>query len=436
MGKEDEVLLPPGCRFKVESVLPQGDLTLIQLTELPSKEWIVDISPEGWSSPASPVAPDTPAGTDEPNDQEAAGASNSPGLCDTIRATLRRCKDRAPGRLEPRLDESVDAPDSAATTSWMAQPKKDRKFGWNEQGEYVPIDKAEEGAQLVDGSKRHDSAQVLGDSSEVAAPNAPAQRDVEKAKRDPEDAHLLDPSSSSTSSTSKWPGGQSCCDDKGGLTDAGKKRCALAVVGMILLGIILALQNEDRCHNVHCGAHGYCSRFSGDCKCYSGYSGDRCQFSRCHNVHCGSHGSCASSSGRCVCHSGYTGQRCTIYDRCHNVRCGSHGSGSSGNCVCYSSYTGDQCQFAPAYTIAGAETPLLRTDFNGVYTRMTTQTCHGKPVYEKPGSLFHTYYRLYRAQSKWWVSPLADCDARGVIHSGYCYGDPGSCSGWQQTSGC
>ena len=39
------MLLPPGCRFKVESVLPQGDLTLIQLRELPSKEWIVNIAP-------------------------------------------------------------------------------------------------------------------------------------------------------------------------------------------------------------------------------------------------------------------------------------------------------------------------------------------------------------------------------------------------------
>ena len=41
---EHEVLLPPGCHFKVESVLPQGDLTLIQLCELPSREWIMDLS--------------------------------------------------------------------------------------------------------------------------------------------------------------------------------------------------------------------------------------------------------------------------------------------------------------------------------------------------------------------------------------------------------
>ena len=44
VAAEDEVLLPPGCRFKVESVLPQGDLTIIQMTELPSKAWIMDLT--------------------------------------------------------------------------------------------------------------------------------------------------------------------------------------------------------------------------------------------------------------------------------------------------------------------------------------------------------------------------------------------------------
>jgi hypothetical protein len=47
VGSEHEVLLPPGCRFKVESVLPQGDLTLIQLRELPSSEWVMDLSKVG-----------------------------------------------------------------------------------------------------------------------------------------------------------------------------------------------------------------------------------------------------------------------------------------------------------------------------------------------------------------------------------------------------
>ena len=56
VASEDEVLLPPGCRFRVESVLPQGDLTLIQLKELPSKEWIADISP-GAAEPETELIP-------------------------------------------------------------------------------------------------------------------------------------------------------------------------------------------------------------------------------------------------------------------------------------------------------------------------------------------------------------------------------------------
>jgi hypothetical protein len=48
---EDEVLLPPGCKFKVESVMNAGNgLTLIQLKELPSKAWIMDIRPPNTDS--------------------------------------------------------------------------------------------------------------------------------------------------------------------------------------------------------------------------------------------------------------------------------------------------------------------------------------------------------------------------------------------------
>ena len=51
MPTEGEVLLPPGCRFVVRSVLPQGELTIIQIEELPSDEWILDLRvmelPEG-----------------------------------------------------------------------------------------------------------------------------------------------------------------------------------------------------------------------------------------------------------------------------------------------------------------------------------------------------------------------------------------------------
>ena len=57
MAAEDEVLLPPGCRFRVEGVLPQGDLTIIQLLELPSKEWIMDLNPGGGGLGAVPSSP-------------------------------------------------------------------------------------------------------------------------------------------------------------------------------------------------------------------------------------------------------------------------------------------------------------------------------------------------------------------------------------------
>ena len=41
---EDEVLLPPGCKFKVESLMHAGNgLTIVQLKELPSKAYIIDL---------------------------------------------------------------------------------------------------------------------------------------------------------------------------------------------------------------------------------------------------------------------------------------------------------------------------------------------------------------------------------------------------------
>ena len=56
VASEDEVLLPPGCRFEVEGVLPLGDdLTMIQMRELPSREWIVDLRKEAGGAMAAPV---------------------------------------------------------------------------------------------------------------------------------------------------------------------------------------------------------------------------------------------------------------------------------------------------------------------------------------------------------------------------------------------
>ena len=44
MPGEDEVLLPPGCTFRVTSVLAQGpELTIIHVEELPSDYWIMNL---------------------------------------------------------------------------------------------------------------------------------------------------------------------------------------------------------------------------------------------------------------------------------------------------------------------------------------------------------------------------------------------------------
>ena len=90
VASEDEVLLPPGCRFKVESVLPQGDLTLIQLRELPSKEWIFDIS-KGAASPEPQAGLGAPPAMAAPLPQAAAAVSPSPpslALFDPLPAAL------------------------------------------------------------------------------------------------------------------------------------------------------------------------------------------------------------------------------------------------------------------------------------------------------------------------------------------------------------
>ena len=45
LPKESEVLLPPGCCFRVESVAPQGsDLTLVYLKEQRSEHWLLDLN--------------------------------------------------------------------------------------------------------------------------------------------------------------------------------------------------------------------------------------------------------------------------------------------------------------------------------------------------------------------------------------------------------
>jgi len=45
--EEGEIVLPPGSRFRVKGVLPSGGgLTIIQLIELPSPAWIINLCPD------------------------------------------------------------------------------------------------------------------------------------------------------------------------------------------------------------------------------------------------------------------------------------------------------------------------------------------------------------------------------------------------------
>eukprot|EP01045_Picozoa_sp_COSAG04_P006576 COSAG04_NODE_325_length_16785_cov_23.851792_20_plen_380_part_00 len=63
---EDEILLPPGCRFRVESVIPgnaQGMHTVVTLMEVTSDEWILDLNPD---------APDVPDDSDSFREGECA----------------------------------------------------------------------------------------------------------------------------------------------------------------------------------------------------------------------------------------------------------------------------------------------------------------------------------------------------------------------------
>eukprot|EP01043_Picozoa_sp_COSAG02_P065198 COSAG02_NODE_9764_length_2117_cov_1.835481_1_plen_556_part_01 len=85
VASEDEVLLPPGCRFKVESVLPQGDLTIIQMVELPSKTWIIDLSVPDEPQPQ----PQTPVG----GALGSPPASSAPLLIKTVADFVAACPD-------------------------------------------------------------------------------------------------------------------------------------------------------------------------------------------------------------------------------------------------------------------------------------------------------------------------------------------------------
>jgi len=94
---EDEVLLPPGCQFRVTSVLPQGDLTIIQVEELPSTAWILDLNVA-----AAAAAPE-PAGAGAAQPEPAAADAEM----ERLRAEVERM--RVERDAERRAREEAEA---------------------------------------------------------------------------------------------------------------------------------------------------------------------------------------------------------------------------------------------------------------------------------------------------------------------------------------
>eukprot|EP01047_Picozoa_sp_COSAG01_P071427 COSAG01_NODE_11080_length_2011_cov_2.835774_1_plen_490_part_10 len=136
MPAEAEVLLPPGCRFRVQSVLPQGELTIIQIEELPSKEWIIDLSadPAQAASAAGMVpkpAPDqvqtvvSQSGQIATSAVQSAKQQQSEALEERERAAAAKHKaeeEAASLALAQRLQAQADAPAAASAAQAAAQP--------------------------------------------------------------------------------------------------------------------------------------------------------------------------------------------------------------------------------------------------------------------------------------------------------------------------
>ena len=100
---EDEVLLPPGCQFRVTSVLPQGDLTIIQVEELPSTAWILDLNVA-----AAAAAPE-PAGAGAAQPEPAAADAEM----ERLRAEVERMRVELCAREEAEARREREARDAA-----------------------------------------------------------------------------------------------------------------------------------------------------------------------------------------------------------------------------------------------------------------------------------------------------------------------------------
>ncbi|KAL5014467.1 hypothetical protein ScPMuIL_008737 [Solemya velum] len=98
------------------------------------------------------------------------------------------------------------------------------------------------------------------------------------------------------------------------------------------------------CSDVNnCSDHGDCVR-PNDCRCNSGWKGDKCSIFDCSGVsQCSGNGVCVGPN-RCTCDDGWEGDRCVIAT-CYNVNnCSQHGfCVSPEKCTCYRQFAGPDC---------------------------------------------------------------------------------------------
>jgi hypothetical protein len=136
-------------------------------------------------------------------------------------------------------------------------------------------------------------------------------------------------------------------------------------------GVAVLLSDHNTVHpNIECSGRGACDRTSGECKCFSGYSGDSCQRTTCPND-CSGHGTCqllkyfvedatsadytgldGSQEMGCKCDIGFRGFDCSQQE-CPSGRDpmggdgGSLGRDCSGRGIC--DYTAGKCECFKGY---------------------------------------------------------------------------------------
>lgn len=120
----------------------------------------------------------------------------------------------------------------------------------------------------------------------------------------------------------------------------------------------------------NCNNHGQCRPdLGGECDCFTGYSGDKCQSycpSECSHQGdciegaclcyagflgvdcsnrgcCSGHGSCDEDPSKCLCEEGWSGPDCSVMQMCPDPGCSGHGTCKDGTCHCKHDFTGPSC---------------------------------------------------------------------------------------------